>query len=121
MTDFTGTRVHMQGNAVFKHAVTRFPEVIQEALTANGLTADDLDLLVPHQANQRITDYIRQKMALPEAKVVSNIARYGNTTGASIPIALSEAWAEGRIKAGNVICLAAFGSGFTWGSALLRW
>ena len=121
MTDFTSTRVHMQGNSVFKHAVTRFPEVINEALAANNYTAANIDLLVPHQANARITQYIAAQMGLPPEKVVSNIDRYGNTTAASIPIALSEAWAEGRLKPGHLLCMAAFGSGFTWGSALVRW
>lgn len=115
------TEAYMNGNAVFKHAVVRFPEVIGEALAANHLQASDIDLLVPHQANLRITEYVRQSMGLPEEKVYSNIHRYGNTTAASIPIALSEAWAEGRIRPGDLVCLAAFGSGFTWGAALLRW
>ena len=121
MTDFSDTRVHMQGTTVFKHAVTRFPEVINEALAANNYTAADIDLLIPHQANARITQYVAEKMGLPMEKVVSNIERYGNTTAASIPIAMSEAWADGRIKPGELLCMAAFGSGFTWGSALLRW
>ena len=113
--------VTMNGNAVFKHAVVRFMEVINEALDANGYTADDLDLLVPHQANIRISEYVRQQMNLPESKLFSNIDRYGNTTAASIPIALTEAYDEGRIRPGNLVCLAAFGSGFTWASALIRW
>jgi 3-oxoacyl-[acyl-carrier-protein] synthase-3 len=113
--------VFMNGNAVFKHAIVRFPEVIREALTANGLTSEDIDLLVPHQANLRISEYVRQQMGLPEEKVMSNIQKYGNTTAASIPIALCEAWETGRIKSGDLVCLAAFGSGFTWGSALIRW
>lgn len=111
----------MQGQAVFKHAVVRFPEAIREALQANGYTEQDLDLLVPHQANLRITKYIQQLMNLPDEKVVSNIQKYGNTTAASIPIALTEAYQEGRIKSGDLVCLAAFGSGFTWASALIRW
>lgn len=113
--------VIMNGSAVFKHAIVRFPEVIQEALDANGYTAADLDLLVPHQANLRITEYVRKSMGIPEEKVVSNIQRYGNTTAASIPIALSEAWETGRLQPGQLVCLAAFGSGFTWASALIRW
>lgn len=112
---------HMNGNMVFKHAVTRFPEVIEEALNKNGYKPEDIDLLVPHQANLRITSYIQQKMGLPAEKVMSNIQKYGNTTAASVPIALSEAYQEGRIKEGDLVCLAAFGSGFTWGSALIRW
>ena len=112
---------YMNGNAVFKHAVTRFPQVIQEALDANGYAADDIDLLIPHQANLRITQYVQQKMGLAPEKVFSNIHKYGNTTAASVPIALSEAVQEGRIKSGDLVCLAAFGSGFTWASALVRW
>ncbi len=113
--------VVMNGSTVFKHAIQRFPEVIQEALQANGYTTADLDLLVPHQANLRISEYVRQKMGLAEEKVVSNIQRFGNTTAASIPIALAEAWEMGRVKSGDLVCLAAFGSGFTWASALIRW
>ncbi|MDI9867544.1 beta-ketoacyl-ACP synthase III [Flectobacillus sp. DC10W] len=113
--------VIMNGNMVFKHAVVRFPEVIKEALAQNSLSPEDIDLLVPHQANLRISEYVRQQMGLPEEKVMNNIQKYGNTTAASIPIALSEAWEMGKIKDGNLVCLAAFGSGFTWGSALIRW
>lgn len=113
--------VTMNGNTVFKHAVVRFMEVINESLEANGYTADDLALLVPHQANIRISDYVRQQMKLPEEKVFNNIQQYGNTTAASIPIALTEAFEQGRIQPGDLICLAAFGSGFTWASALIKW
>jgi len=109
--------VIMNGNMVFKHAVVRFPEVIKEALDKNNLSPEDIDLLVPHQANLRISEYVRQQMGLPEEKVMNNIQKYGNTTAASIPIALSEAWEMGKIKDGHLVCLAAFGSGFTWGSA----
>ncbi len=106
----------MNGPAVFKHAIVRFPEVVGEALKANNYSPADLDLLIPHQANLRITKHVQETMGLPDEKVMSNIQRYGNTTAASIPIALSEASGEaGRIKAGNLICLAAFGSGFTLG------
>lgn len=112
---------YMNGSTVFKHAVTRFPEVIQEALEANGFRGTDIDMLIPHQANLRITQFIQQKMGLAPEKVYSNIQRYGNTTAASVPIALSEAVQEGKIKEGDLVCLAAFGSGFTWGSALIRW
>jgi 3-oxoacyl-[acyl-carrier-protein] synthase-3 len=119
--DTSTFKVVMNGNQVFKHAVVRFIEVIQEALDANKLTKEDIALLVPHQANLRISQYIQEKMGLPDAKVYNNIMRYGNTTAASIPIALSEAWAEGKIKENDLICLAAFGSGFTWASALIRW
>lgn len=119
--DTTGYKVVMNGNQVFKHAVVRFMEVIQEALAANGMKKEDINLLVPHQANLRISQFIQQKMALRDDQVYNNIMRYGNTTAASIPIAMSEAWAEGRIRENDVICLAAFGSGFTWASALIRW
>ena len=116
-----GIYPHMNGNFVFKHAVTRFPEVINEALHAHGYTTQDLDLLVPHQANLRIAQYIQQSMQIPTEKIMVNIQNYGNTTAASIPIALSEALQTGRIKQNDLICLAAFGSGFTWASALIRW
>ncbi len=116
-----GSSVVMNGNAVFKHAVVRFAEVINESLTANGFGPDDLSLLVPHQANIRISNYVQQQMNLPDEKIFNNIQRYGNTTAASIPIALTEARQQGRIKPGDLVCLAAFGSGFTWASALIRW
>ncbi len=112
---------YMNGNFVFKHAVTRFQEVIHEALNATKLTPQDIDLLIPHQANLRISQYVQHKMGLGEDQVFSNIHKYGNTTAASIPIALSEAVQEGKLKDGDLLCLAAFGSGFTWGSALIRW
>lgn len=111
----------MAGKFVFKHAVTRFPEVIQEALAANGLAIDDLDLLIPHQANLRINQFVAAGLELEESKVVNNIERYGNTTAASIPIALYEAIADGRVRENQLICLAAFGAGFTWAAALMRW
>ncbi len=112
---------YMNGNFVFKHAVTRFQEVIHEALQTNGKTAEEISLLIPHQANLRISQFIQGKMKLTDDQVYNNIMRYGNTTAASIPIAMSEAWEEGKIKEGDLICLAAFGSGFTWASALLYW
>lgn len=111
----------MNGQFVFKHAIVRFAEVIQEGLEANNLTVADIDMLIPHQANLRISQFIQQKMKLTDAQVFNNIQKYGNTTAASIPIALTEAWESGRIKDGNLIVLAAFGSGFTWGSAIIRW
>jgi 3-oxoacyl-[acyl-carrier-protein] synthase-3 len=111
----------MNGNTVFKHAVVRFMEVIKEALDANNLSKSAIDLLVPHQANLRISQYVQNKLELPDEKVFNNIMHMGNTTAATIPIALSEAWEQGRIKEGDLICLAAFGSGFTWASALLHW
>jgi 3-oxoacyl-[acyl-carrier-protein] synthase-3 len=112
---------NMDGQTVFKKAVVKFPEVILEALEKNGCTAADLKLLVPHQANLRISQFVQQKMGLRDDQVYNNIQRYGNTTAASVPLALCEAWQEGRIQKGDLICLAAFGSGFTWGSALLKW
>jgi 3-oxoacyl-[acyl-carrier-protein] synthase-3 len=112
---------YMNGQTVFKNAVVKFPEVILEALQKNNLTPTDLDMLIPHQANLRITSFIQQKMGLPPEKVFSNIQKYGNTTAASVPIALSEAVGEGKIKPGDLVCLAAFGSGFTWASALVKW
>ncbi|GAB2464148.1 3-oxoacyl-[acyl-carrier-protein] synthase 3 [Hymenobacter qilianensis] len=112
---------YMNGTNVFKHAVVRFPQVIGEALAQNGYQPQDIDMLIPHQANLRITQFVQQKMQLPDSKVYSNIQRYGNTTAASVPIALSEAVGEGKIKRGDLVCLAAFGSGFTWASALIRW
>ena len=112
---------HMNGNFVFKNAVRRFQEVIHEALLANKKTADDIDLLVPHQANLRISQFIQQQMNLSDDQVFNNIQKYGNTTAASIPLALSEACQEGKVKDGDLICLAAFGSGFTWASALIQW
>jgi len=119
--DTSTFKVVMNGNQVFKHAVVRFMEVIQEALQANNLKKEDISLLVPHQANLRISQYIQGKLGLSDDQVFNNIMHYGNTTAASIPIALSEAWAAGKIKEGDLICLAAFGSGFTWASALIRW
>ncbi|MFD2573175.1 3-oxoacyl-ACP synthase III family protein [Spirosoma soli] len=121
MMDTGGSSVVMNGNAVFKHAVVRFMEVINESLNANGYKPDDISLLVPHQANIRISNYVQQQMNLPEDKVFNNIQHYGNTTAASIPIAMTEAFDQGRIKPGDLICLAAFGSGFTWASALIKW
>jgi 3-oxoacyl-[acyl-carrier-protein] synthase III len=112
---------NMDGQAVFKKAVVKFPEVIMEALNKSGYTPSDLRLLVPHQANLRISQFVQHKLKLRDDQVYNNIQRYGNTTAASIPLALCEAWQEGRISKGDLVCLAAFGSGFTWASALLRW
>ncbi|MEM7109980.1 MAG: beta-ketoacyl-ACP synthase III [Bacteroidota bacterium] len=119
--DTSGFKVYMNGNLVFKHAVVRFMEAINEALDANSITKDQIDLLVPHQANLRISNYIQSKLDLPDEKVYNNIMRYGNTTAGSIPIAMSEAWEEKKIKKDDLVCLAAFGSGFTWASALIKW
>ncbi len=115
------TRPHMDGREVFKHAAVRMPEVVREALEANGLSLDDISIVIPHQANLRITQAVQKALGLPDGKVVSNIHKYGNTTAASIPIALHEALEEGRVRRGDLVCLTAFGSGFTWGSALIRW
>lgn len=112
---------YMDGQAVFKKAVVKFPEVIVEALTANGYQPSDINLLVPHQANLRISHMVQHKLNLRDDQVYNNIQKYGNTTAASVPIALCEAWENERIKDNDLICLAAFGSGFTWGSALLKW
>lgn len=112
---------NMDGQAVFKKAVVKFPEVIQEALVKNNLKTSDIDLLIPHQANLRISQFVQKTLGLNENQVFNNIQKYGNTTAASVPIALCEAWEEGKIKDGDLICLAAFGAGFTWGSALIRW
>jgi 3-oxoacyl-[acyl-carrier-protein] synthase-3 len=112
---------NMDGPAVFKKAIVKFPEVIMEALEKNGLQTSDINLLIPHQANLRIAQFVQQKLKLRDDQVFNNIDKYGNTTAASIPIALCEAWEAGKVKDGDLICLAAFGSGFTWGSALLRW
>lgn len=111
----------MNGNFVFKHAVTRFPETMMEALNAAGKTIDDLDLFIPHQANLRIAQFVQQKMGLPDDKVFNNIQKYGNTTAASIPLALSEAVAAGKVQRGDLVLLSAFGSGFTWGSVLFEY
>lgn len=112
---------YMNGTFVFKHAVVRFSEVIHEGLQANNLEVRDIDMLIPHQANLRISQFIQRKLGLADDKVFNNIEKYGNTTAASIPIALTEAWEEGKIKEGDLVVLAAFGSGFTWGSAIIRW
>jgi 3-oxoacyl-[acyl-carrier-protein] synthase-3 len=111
----------MTGRYVFKHAVTRFTEVINEALATAGYTMQDVALLIPHQANLRISQMVALGFELPEEKLFNNIHKYGNTTAASIPLALYEALEEGRLRPGDLLCLAAFGAGFTWASALIRW
>lgn len=111
----------MNGNFVFKNAVTRFPETMMEALNSAGKTAEDLDLFIPHQANLRIAQFVQKTFNLPDEKLYNNIQKYGNTTAASIPLALSEAIAEGKIKRGDLVLLSAFGSGFTWGSILFEY
>jgi 3-oxoacyl-[acyl-carrier-protein] synthase III len=111
----------MEGKHVFMHALTRLPEVIQETLAANDVTLEDIDILVPHQANLRINSKVAEMMGIPEEKVINNIQKYGNTTAGSIPIAIDEAVRDGRIAPGKLVLLAGFGAGFTWGSALIRW
>lgn len=112
---------NMEGQFVFKMAVQKFPEVIHEALKEAGLEASDINMLIPHQANLRISQMVQRLLRLRDDQVWNNIQRFGNTTAASVPIALCEAWEAGKIKEGDLVCLAAFGSGFTWGSALIRW
>ena len=112
---------YMNGQFVFKHAVTRFSEVIIEGLKANDLDKEDIDILIPHQANLRIAQFIQKKFQLSDDKVYNNIMKYGNTTAASVIIALTEAWEKGKIKENDLVVLAAFGSGFTWGSVVIRW
>ena len=112
---------YMNGQFVFKHAVSRFSEAIIEGLQANHLEKDDIDMLIPHQANLRIAQFIQKKFQLSDDKVHNNIMKYGNTTAASVIIALTEAWEQGKIKDNDLVVLAAFGSGFTWGSVIIRW
>jgi 3-oxoacyl-[acyl-carrier-protein] synthase-3 len=119
----TGTIGHlrMEGREVYKHAVAKVSDVIEDAFAATGFTAQDLDWFVPHQANVRIIDSTAVKFGIPTEKVVRTVARHGNTSAASIPLALAEASADGRIKKGDLLLLEAMGGGFTWGSAILRW
>ena len=112
---------HMNGQFVFKNAVVRFSEVINEGLKAKNLEVSDIDMLIPHQANLRISQFIQNKFKLRDDQVFNNIQKYGNTTAASIPIALTEAWEQGKIKPGDTVVLAACGSGVTWGSASIKW
>lgn len=111
----------MNGREVFRHATRRFVEAVDEVLQRIGSTREDIDLLVPHQANKRISDAVCERLGLPPSKIVQNVSKYGNTTAASIPIALSEAVAEGRTHPGDLVILVAFGSGFTWGASAVRW
>jgi 3-oxoacyl-[acyl-carrier-protein] synthase III len=114
-------RVHMEGREVFKHASTKMPDCVQLALRTNGCTTADVKLFIPHQANQRISEMVQKQIGLRDDQVYNNIQEYGNTTAASIPIALHEALDAGRLARGDLLMLAAFGSGFTWGSAAIRW
>jgi len=111
----------MNGQFVFKNAVVRFTEVINAGLKKAGWKPNEIDMLIPHQANLRIAQFVQKKFGLSDNQVYNNIQRYGNTTAASIPIALTEAWEEGKIEKGNKVVLAAFGSGFTWGSIMIQW
>ncbi len=119
-TQTTG-HLRMSGREVFRHAVVNLSSVMQEALDANGMTADDIDWIVPHQANKRILDGTSRKMGLDPAKVVVTVDEHGNTSAASVPLALNEAVSDGRIKRGQIVLFEAMGGGFTWGSALVRW
>jgi len=112
---------YMDGTFVFKNAVVRFSEVIMEGLTKNSLTKEDIDLFIPHQANLRISQFVQRKFRLRDDQVYNNIMKYGNTTAASIVIALTEAWEQGKVKNNDTVVLAAFGSGFTWGSVIIKW
>ena len=112
---------NMNGQFVFKNAVVRFAEVIEEGLKANGLSREDINMLIPHQANLRISQFVQHQFKLTNEQVFNNIMKYGNTTAASVPIALTEAVQQGKIKDGDLVVLAAFGSGFTWASAIIRW
>jgi 3-oxoacyl-[acyl-carrier-protein] synthase-3 len=114
-------RPRMNGRSVFVQAVRRFKGVMQEALAANGLGPEDVDLYLFHQANQRILDAIAEHAKIPERKLFNNVHRYGNTSAASVPICIHEAATEGRIKEGDLVLTAAFGAGFGWGATLLRW
>jgi 3-oxoacyl-[acyl-carrier-protein] synthase III len=112
---------YMDGQLVFKHAITRFTESIEEALAACQLKTEDVNLFIPHQANLRISQMVQRKFRFADNQVFNNIQKYGNTTAATLPIALSEALEQDRIKEGDIVILSAFGSGFTWGSVVLRW
>ena len=112
---------NMNGQFVFKNAVVRFAEVIEEGLKSNGLSHKDINMLIPHQANLRISQFVQHQFKLTDEQVFNNIMKYGNTTAASVPIALTEAVQQGKIKDGDLVVLAAFGSGFTWASAIIRW
>lgn len=111
----------MQGRQVFKHAVTRMPESVRTALDAHGLAIDDIDLFIAHQANLRINQMVGQELGIPAERIYNNIQRFGNTTAATIPICLDECVQSGRLKEGDLLVMTGFGSGFTWGSAIMRW
>jgi 3-oxoacyl-[acyl-carrier-protein] synthase III len=121
LEDYEMITGQMDGQLVFKNAITRFGEVIHEALAANNYSKDDLDMLVVHQANLRICQFLQKQLKLPDEKIYNNIQKYGNTTAATIPIILSELWEQNRLKPNDLVMLAAFGSGFTWAASLIRW
>ncbi len=112
---------YMDGTFVFKNAIVRFSEVIKEGLDKNNLNTEDIDMLIPHQANLRISQFVQKKFGLSNDQVFNNIMKFGNTTAASIIIALTDAWEQNKIKENDLVVLAAFGSGFTWGSVIIRW
>ncbi|MBA7497256.1 3-oxoacyl-[acyl-carrier-protein] synthase 3 [subsurface metagenome] len=111
----------MNGRNVFINAVQKMPEAVRTALNHNGLTIEDVDHLIPHQANDRISLMVARNLRIPVEKVIRNIDRIGNTTAASIPIALDETIKQGKIKEGDIIVLTSFGSGYTWASVVIRW
>jgi 3-oxoacyl-[acyl-carrier-protein] synthase-3 len=121
MIDSGAVYPHMEGQKVFKHAVVKMPEVVREALAANGATAADLKVLIPHQANLRIAEMVQRSLELRDDQVFNNIQKYGNTTAASIPLCLAEAVQARGVARGDLVGLCAFGAGFTWASALIRW
>ncbi len=121
LEDYDMITPQMDGQLVFKNAVTRFAEVIMEGLAANNYTKEDIDMLVVHQANLRICQFLQRQLRLPDEKIYNNIQKYGNTTAATVPIILSELWEQNRLKPNDLLVLSAFGSGFTWASAVIRW
>jgi 3-oxoacyl-[acyl-carrier-protein] synthase-3 len=121
MIDSGAVYPSMEGQKVFKHAVVKMPEVVREALQANGLTSGDLKVLIPHQANLRISEMVQRSLGLRDDQVFNNIQKYGNTTAASIPLCLAEAVQVRGVARGDLVGLCAFGAGFTWASALIRW
>jgi 3-oxoacyl-[acyl-carrier-protein] synthase-3 len=121
--DIAQARVHpyMDGKVVFKNAVTRLIETASTLISRNGITPDEIDLVLPHQANLRINEMVRTQLGLPPERVFNNIQRYGNTTAATIPICMSEAVEQGILREGSLVLTIAFGAGFTWGGNLIRW
>ena len=119
--DFPYLGWQFDGQEVFKRAVTRMVQASQEVLEESGLSIDDIDILIPHQANQRIIAAVGKKLGIPEEKVFINVHKYGNTSAATIPVALTEALEEGRIKPGANILMTAFGAGLTWGAGVVKW